>query len=98
MISIVLYDIIKKFIPKPVKTFIKWPNDIYINKKKISGTLIEFLSFGNNINDIIIGVGVNINNNPINLNKTSTYLKKYCNFSIVNLELAKFILMELITG
>ena len=34
MFSIVLYDAIKKYIPKSIKQFIKWPNDIYVNKKK----------------------------------------------------------------
>ncbi|MEC8100132.1 MAG: biotin--[acetyl-CoA-carboxylase] ligase, partial [Pseudomonadota bacterium] len=93
MFSIVLYDAVKKYIPKPIKQFIKWPNDIYVNKKKISGILIEFLSFGNNINDIIVGIGVNINNNPKNLNKSSTYLKKYSNYSIENIDFTKSILL-----
>ena len=67
----------------------------YVNKKKVSGILIEFLSFGNDINDIIVGVGVNINNNPKKLNKSSTYLKKYSNCSIENIEFTKSILLEM---
>ncbi len=93
IIGIALYDIIKKFISKPIKTFIKWPNDIYVDNKKVCGILIEFLSYGNSIKDIIIGIGVNINNNPENLNKTSTFMKKYCNFPIENIELTKSILL-----
>ncbi len=95
MFSIVLYEAIKKYIPKSIKQFIKWPNDIYVNKKKISGILIEFSSLGKNINDIIVGIGVNINNNPKKLNKSSTYLKKYSTCPIENIELVRTILLEM---
>lgn len=40
---------------------IKWPNDIYIGDKKVSGTLIECDLRGKEIENCIIGVGVNIN-------------------------------------
>ncbi len=40
---------------------VKWPNDIYWNDKKISGTLIECALQGCTINTCIIGSGVNIN-------------------------------------
>lgn len=41
---------------------VKWPNDILINGKKACGILCE----GNSINDdIIIGVGINIDSSPI---------------------------------
>lgn len=40
---------------------VKWPNDIYIGDKKVSGTLIECDLRGSNIETCIIGTGVNIN-------------------------------------
>jgi BirA family biotin operon repressor/biotin-[acetyl-CoA-carboxylase] ligase len=40
---------------------VKWPNDIYIGDKKISGTLIECDLLGKHISNCIIGVGININ-------------------------------------
>lgn len=40
---------------------IKWPNDIYWNDKKISGTLIECDLKGKNVSTCIIGCGININ-------------------------------------
>lgn len=40
---------------------IKWPNDIYVGDKKISGTLIECDLHGKSIANCIIGVGININ-------------------------------------
>ena len=40
---------------------IKWPNDVYVNKKKISGILIENGLKGTKVADSIIGVGLNVN-------------------------------------
>ncbi len=40
---------------------VKWPNDIYVGDKKISGTLIECDLMGKSISNCIIGVGVNVN-------------------------------------
>ena len=40
---------------------VKWPNDIYVADKKISGTLIECDLMGKSIANCIIGTGVNIN-------------------------------------
>ncbi|MBN1324814.1 MAG: biotin--[acetyl-CoA-carboxylase] ligase [Alphaproteobacteria bacterium] len=38
---------------------IKWPNDILINEKKVSGVLIEYAK-----DFVIIGIGINIKTNP----------------------------------
>ena len=40
---------------------IKWPNDIYVNDRKICGILIENRLLGGRIKDCVLGVGVNIN-------------------------------------
>lgn len=40
---------------------IKWPNDILINNKKISGILCESILKHNNIQGFALGVGININ-------------------------------------
>lgn len=39
---------------------IKWINDIYIDDKKVSGILCEFVKDKNNNDKIIIGVGINL--------------------------------------
>jgi len=43
------------------KTCIKWPNDIYIDEKKIAGILIQNQLSKDNIVRSIIGVGLNVN-------------------------------------
>jgi BirA family transcriptional regulator, biotin operon repressor / biotin---[acetyl-CoA-carboxylase] ligase len=40
---------------------IKWPNDIYINNKKISGILCESIIENNETQALIVGIGLNIN-------------------------------------
>ena len=40
---------------------LKWPNDIYWNDKKLSGTLIETKLSGERIKDCVFGVGLNVN-------------------------------------
>ena len=40
---------------------IKWPNDIYVNGKKLSGILIENSLLGTSVQNSIIGIGMNIN-------------------------------------
>lgn len=40
---------------------VKWPNDVYINKKKAVGILIENSVKGQSLNHSILGIGLNIN-------------------------------------
>jgi BirA family transcriptional regulator, biotin operon repressor / biotin---[acetyl-CoA-carboxylase] ligase len=40
---------------------IKWPNDILINGKKVTGILTELEAEADRINSIIIGIGMNVN-------------------------------------
>lgn len=44
-----------------VKAMVKWPNDVYVGDRKISGILIEHSVMGQNIDHSRIGVGLNIN-------------------------------------
>ena len=41
---------------------VKWPNDILINGKKVAGLLLDAEVQSNSINQVIIGLGVNSNN------------------------------------
>lgn len=49
------------FIEYNIEPKIKWPNDILINGKKISGILAETVFRNNELKGIIIGVGLNLN-------------------------------------
>ncbi len=45
-----------------IKPCIKWPNDILIKDKKLSGILVEASISQNKVNRVIIGIGLNLNN------------------------------------
>ena len=64
--SIVLLSLLKRKFPKK-KFKIKWPNDIYLNNKKLAGVLIETNIVKNKIKSLIIGLGVNFVSSPKNL-------------------------------
>ncbi|MDR0617937.1 MAG: biotin--[acetyl-CoA-carboxylase] ligase [Endomicrobium sp.] len=62
---------------------IKWPNDIFINNKKIAGIIIEMSAEQNIINWAVAGVGININNKlPKEIQETSVSLKEIVNKEI----------------
>ena len=47
-----------------LKALIKWPNDIYLNEKKLGGVLTEFSVKDQQAEYVIIGIGLNVNWNP----------------------------------
>jgi len=54
---------------------IKWPNDVLILGKKISGILTELSADMENINYIVVGVGINLNTEKEILPENGTSLK-----------------------
>lgn len=44
-----------------VESKVKWPNDVYVGDRKISGILIKHSLMGSEISHSILGVGININ-------------------------------------
>jgi BirA family biotin operon repressor/biotin-[acetyl-CoA-carboxylase] ligase len=58
-ISLGVLELIKTYTRKQVA--IKWPNDIYVEKNKIAGILIENTLLGEKIEASIVGIGININ-------------------------------------
>ncbi len=56
---------------------IKWPNDILIDGKKISGVLIEYAR-----NFVIVGIGINIKTCPTVKEYKTTKVNDYCDASV----------------
>ena len=73
--GIVVYDTIKFFLKKNTNIYIKWPNDLLIDKKKIAGILIDSISRGNKISDLYVGIGINVKVTPSCLDYKTTCLK-----------------------
>ena len=60
-IALALCEAIQTFVPQ--KVAIKWPNDIYVEERKVAGILIENTLQGNTLKYAIIGFGINTNQN-----------------------------------
>ncbi|MFT5891849.1 MAG: BirA family biotin operon repressor/biotin-[acetyl-CoA-carboxylase] ligase [Dokdonia sp.] len=57
--SLAVKDVLKKLLIKDVS--VKWPNDILSDKKKICGILIENVIKKGELNAMVLGVGLNVN-------------------------------------
>ena len=64
---IIISDVIKHFCEKKNISF-KFPNDVFVNGKKICGILQELITL-NSSKFLIIGIGINIISNPCINNK-----------------------------
>lgn len=70
---------IKKLVPKETCS-VKWPNDLYINDKKVGGILFQNTIRGHLIDYSVAGIGINVNQehfsdelpNPISIINTIT--------------------------
>jgi BirA family biotin operon repressor/biotin-[acetyl-CoA-carboxylase] ligase len=82
-----------------LKAKIKWPNDILINGKKVSGILTELTAELDRVKHIILGIGVDANFTaaefPAELRKIATSLKIETGKAITRSDLAVRILREL---
>lgn len=63
-LSVILCKVIKEYGLVPS---IKWPNDVLIGGKKISGILSETVMQGNSFKGLVLGIGVNLNAKPEDL-------------------------------
>jgi len=58
-ISLALCDTIEEL--TGIDSFIKWPNDIFVDSRKVAGILIEFAWTESKLQSAICGIGVNLN-------------------------------------
>ena len=80
IVSLSLVDLLGSF---GISAKIKWPNDIYVENRKIAGVLIENIIQGKTISKTIIGIGLNVNQQEFgSLSATSLSLEKRMHFSL----------------
>ena len=81
-----------------LETQIKWPNDVLIKGKKVCGILIESEVKGEKVNFAIIGMGINVNFNPLDfpeISEIATSLSHEIAAEISRTELISALLFEL---
>lgn len=57
--AVSIFKVLKKL--KVSNVSLKWPNDVYVDGKKICGILLESVSENNQISCLIVGIGLNLN-------------------------------------
>jgi BirA family biotin operon repressor/biotin-[acetyl-CoA-carboxylase] ligase len=60
IISLALTDLLNSLIARQ-KICIKWPNDIYVDDRKICGILVQNSIMGDKIDFSVVGIGLNVN-------------------------------------
>ncbi len=73
---------------------VKWPNDILVGGKKISGMLSEMEAEGDMATFINIGIGINVNNDPSDKEPGAASLKKLLGKAFLRKELLSRFLNE----
>ena len=68
--SLSLYDLLSSL--SLVSLRIKWPNDIYVDQKKVAGLLIDSKLQGRALRYVIIGIGLNVNQQHIDLPRATS--------------------------
>ncbi len=82
-----------------IKVQIKWPNDLLINDRKVCGILTEMCTVTKNIQWVIVGIGINANNDsyglPEDIRKSSISLKEITGQPIPRAMLVQYLCTEL---
>jgi birA, biotin-[acetyl-CoA-carboxylase] ligase region len=75
----------------------KWPNDLLIEMKKVAGMLIETTSQNDAVMNVIIGIGVNVNQTEFadNIKEKATSLKLHSHQDVDRVRLLCAIIEEL---
>jgi BirA family transcriptional regulator, biotin operon repressor / biotin---[acetyl-CoA-carboxylase] ligase len=61
VMTLVVGELIKKILPSNSEIVYKWPNDVLVNNKKISGILLEAdVDSDGKLSSIIVGCGINL--------------------------------------
>jgi BirA family transcriptional regulator, biotin operon repressor / biotin---[acetyl-CoA-carboxylase] ligase len=74
MSAVSICEAVKEVIGLDVQ--IKWPNDILIHNKKLAGILTEMNAEMDKVNFVVIGIGINVNNDKKSLVAQATSLKE----------------------
>ena len=83
-----------------LKPQVKWPNDVLINTKKVSGILIESEMRGDAVDYAVIGIGVNVNLRILDFPEivpTATSLSDELARDVSRLDLIRRLLVEIET-
>lgn len=95
MIGVVIAGILKRHGANDVR--LKWPNDLYLNNRKLAGILIEITGIVGCTSHIVIGTGINLAMNEHDHNRKISY--NWISLQEVGIDINRNILVaELVAG
>lgn len=64
--AVALAEMLRPLLPPGVEVALKWPNDVLVGRRKVSGILPEALAAdeGGRIEALVLGIGVNVASHP----------------------------------
>lgn len=92
------YAVVRVLEDYGLKAFIKWPNDVYVAEKKISGVLTELSAIGQDIGHIVLGIGLNVNQKEFSPGVPATSLSLELNRNLQRAEVLAKLLLYLEEG
>ena len=97
MTALALADTIARWKPG-LLVQIKWPNDLWVNGRKAAGILTELSAERDQINHVVVGVGINVNHKatdlPDDLRASATSLRRELRHKVDRLELLRLFLLN----
>jgi BirA family biotin operon repressor/biotin-[acetyl-CoA-carboxylase] ligase len=81
-----------------IGTLIKWPNDIYVGKRKVGGVITALSAEGSMVHYVLVGIGIDVNvpirNLPPRLRDSATSLTSELGHDVDRIELLATLLRE----
>ncbi|RLB91383.1 MAG: biotin--[acetyl-CoA-carboxylase] ligase [Deltaproteobacteria bacterium] len=73
---------------------VKWPNDLLLGKQKLAGMLSEMETRGDMVQFLVIGIGINVNNDPSNKEFKAVSLKNVLKKKVSRKQILTAFLLE----
>lgn len=74
--GLALHEQVAKSLPRGADLRLKWPNDLYLNGKKLAGMLAQART-GEGVTDVVLGIGANLKHAPAELSDTAIALSEF---------------------
>src|SRR5262249_8350796 len=76
--AVALAEVLRAMVPAHIEVALKWPNDVLLDRAKVSGILPEALAQGEGgtVEALVLGIGVNVLSHPPSTNWPATSLAR----------------------